>query len=149
MDCGVSVSNTCYQVFKKIKAKQDYRFVIFYINDENSIDVESTGARGSNYESFLEKLKIFDGAEKMCRYGLFDFEYTYQCQGNRGVKKEKLFLISWCPDDAKVKNKMMYSLCVNALKKALVGVPKYIQATDDLEASLETVEQKLRSTDCI
>ena len=33
------------------------------------------------------------------RYGLFDFEYTHQCQGTtEASKKEKLFLMSWCPD---------------------------------------------------
>jgi len=35
----------------------------------------------------------------------------------------------WCPDDSKVKLKMMYSSSFDALKKALVGVRKYIQAT--------------------
>ena len=33
------------------------------------------------------------------RYGLYDFEYTHQCQGTtEASKKEKLFLMSWCPD---------------------------------------------------
>jgi len=44
-------------------------------------------------------------------------------------KKEKLFLMSWCPDDAKVKKKMLYSSSFDALKKALVGVAKYIQVS--------------------
>jgi cofilin len=35
--------------------------------------------------------------------------------------------MSWCPDDAKVKKKMLYSSSFDALKKALVGVAKYIQ----------------------
>lgn len=44
------------------------------------------GDRESSYESFLEKLKIVNGAEKECRYGLFDFEYTHQCQGTQEVR---------------------------------------------------------------
>lgn len=35
----------------------------------------------------------------------------------------------------------------DALKKSLVGVQKYIQATDLSEASQEAVEEKLRATD--
>ena len=36
-------------------------------------------------------------------YGLFDFEYMHQCQGtSESSKKQKLFLMSWCPDTAKV-----------------------------------------------
>lgn len=37
--------------------------------------------------------------------------------------------MSWCPDDAKVKKKMLYSSSFDALKKALVGVAKYIQVS--------------------
>ena len=38
-----------------------------------------------------------------CRYGLYDFEYEHQCQGTtESSKKQKLFLMSWCPDSAKV-----------------------------------------------
>ena len=103
------------------------------------------------------------------RYGLFDFEYMHQCQGTtESSKKQKLFLMSWCPDTAKVrrmpffqssnilttadsllqvKKKMLYSSSFDALKKALVGVQKYIQATDLSEASRESVEEKLRATD--
>ncbi|VVC94550.1 unnamed protein product [Leptidea sinapis] len=62
-------------------------------------------------------------------------------------KKQKLFLMSWCPDTAKVKKKMLYSSSFDALKKSLVGVQKYIQATDLSEASQEAVEEKLRATD--
>lgn len=42
---------------------------------------------------------------------------------------------------------MLYSSSFDALKRSLVGVTKYIQATDLSEASKESVEEKLRSTD--
>jgi hypothetical protein len=68
------------------------------------------------------------GGESECRYGLFDFEYDHQCQGTTDTsKKQKLFLMSWCPDTARIKKKMLYSSSFDALKKALVGVHKYIQ----------------------
>lgn len=46
-----------------------------------------------------------------------------------------------------VKKKMLYSSSFDALKKSLVGVQKYIQATDLSEASQDAVEEKLRATD--
>merc|ERR1712079_297274 len=47
---------------------------------------------------------------KIRRYGLYDFEYEHQCQGTTdSSKKQKLFLMSWCPDSAKIKKKMLYS----------------------------------------
>lgn len=44
-------------------------------------------------------------------------------------KKQKLFLMLWCPDTATVKRKMVYSSSFDALKKALHGVSKTIQVT--------------------
>merc|ERR1739844_725589 len=58
-------------------------------------------------------------------------------------------LMSWCPDTARIKKKMLYSSSFDALKKCLVGVQKYIQATDESEASAEEVEEILRKTDRI
>jgi len=119
---------------------------VFYIKDEKMICVEKVGGRDSNYSQFLAELTSCGPDD--CRYGLFDFEYTHQCQGTtEASKKEKLFLMSWCPDSAKIKKKMLYSSSFDALKKCLVGVQKYIQATDESEASEEEVENQLRKMD--
>jgi len=63
--------------------------------------------------------------------------WLFNCFSSQG-KKEKLFLMSWCPDDAKVKKKMLYSSSFDALKKALVGVAKYIQV-NNLRKYLHTI----------
>ena len=64
----------------------------------------------------------------LTRYGLYDYEYEHQCQGTtESSKKQKLFLMAWCPDSAKIKKKMLYSSSFDALKKSLVGVHKFIQ----------------------
>jgi Cofilin/tropomyosin-type actin-binding protein len=52
-----------------------------------------------------------------CRYGLFDFEYMHQCQGtSESTKKQKLFLMSWCPDTAKVRNCQIKTKFLNLTK---------------------------------
>lgn len=146
MASGVTVADVCKTTYEEIKKDKKHRYVIFYIKDEKQIDVEVIGPRDAAYDAFLEDLQ--KGGSGECRYGLFDFEYTHQCQGtSEASKKQKLFLMSWCPDTAKVKKKMLYSSSFDALKKSLVGVQKYIQATDLSEASEEAVEEKLRATD--
>ena len=86
------------------------------------------GARDANYDEYLRDLWV--GGPDECRYGLYDFEYEHQCQGTtETTKKEKLLLMSWCPDTAKIKKKMLYSSSFDALKKCLVGVQKYIQVS--------------------
>ncbi|XP_023324378.1 cofilin/actin-depolymerizing factor homolog [Eurytemora carolleeae] len=146
MSSGVAVSDECKTHFEAVKKDKKYRYVVFFIKDEKTIQVESLGERDAKYEDFLTDLQKAGDSE--CRYGLYDFEYEHQCQGTtESSKKQKLFLMSWCPDSAKIKKKMLYSSSFDALKKSLVGVQKYIQATDSSEASEESVEKQLRSTD--
>merc|ERR1712106_574426 len=146
MSSGVAVSDECKTYFEDIKKAKKYRFVVFYIKEEKSIVVESVGDRDSSYDDYLNDLQ--KGGDGECRYGLYDYEYEHQCQGTtESSKKQKLFLMAWCPDSAKIKKKMLYSSSFDALKKSLVGVHKFIQATDLSEASEGEVEKRLRSTD--
>merc|ERR1712114_101505 len=108
--------------------------------------VEKMGGRDASYDDYINDLQ--KGGDGECRYGLYDFEYEHQCQGTtESSKKQKLFLMAWCPDSARIKKKMLYSSSFDALKKSLVGVHKFIQATDSSEASQSEVEKQLRSTD--
>jgi len=146
MASGVQVDQECKNQFDEIKKGKKHRYVIFKIVDEKLIKVDAVGERDNSYDQFLTDL--MSGGELECRYGLYDFEYEHQCQGTTATSKlQKLFLMSWCPDTARIKKKMLYSSSFDALKKALVGVHKYIQATDAAEASKDSVEEKLRSTD--
>lgn len=70
-------------------------------------------------------------------FGLHIFSNTFH----------QLSLFRFHARGAQVKKKMLYSSSFDALKKSLVGVQKYIQATDLSEASREAVEEKLRATD--
>ena len=102
------------------------------------------GDRDSSYDDYLNDLQKGGDGEcrfvspschkatnpHLTRYGLYDYEYEHQCQGTtESSKKQKLFLMAWCPDSAKIKKKMLYSSSFDALKKSLVGVHKFIQVT--------------------
>ncbi len=97
----MTVSDVCKTTYEEIKKDKKHRYVIFYIRDEKQIDVEVIGDRNAEYDQFLDDIQ--KGGPGECRYGLFDFEYMHQCQGtSESSKKQKLFLMSWCPDTAKV-----------------------------------------------
>jgi len=161
MSSGVAVAEECKTHFEEVKKGKKHRYVVFYIKDEKQICVECVGDRDASYDDFLNDLR--KAGETECRYALYDYEYDHQCQGTtESSKKQKLFLMSWCPDSAKIKKKMLYSSSFDAIKikkkmlysssfdaikKALIGVGKYIQATDMSEASKEEIEKQLRSTD--
>ena len=81
---GVTVADICKTTYEEIKKDKKHRYVIFYIKDEKQIDVEVIGPRDATYDQFLEDLQ--KGGSGECRYGLFDFEYTHQCQGTSEVR---------------------------------------------------------------
>jgi cofilin len=76
------------------------------------------------------------------RYGLVDVDFST----TDGRPTSKLVLITWNPDNAKIKDKMLYSGSKEAVKAALNGVGIHINATDyaelDFASSILPVCQK-------
>jgi cofilin len=64
--------------------------------------------------------------ENDCRYALYDFAFTT----NDGRPTTKLCMISWAPDTAKTKSKMIYAGSKDALSRVFVGVATKVTATD-------------------
>ncbi|KAK2706934.1 hypothetical protein QYM36_014831 [Artemia franciscana] len=143
---GIIVDDNCKRFFDRIKSRKEFRYVIFYIKDETSVEVEKTGERNASYDDFLNDLMVENDGEKECRYGVIDFQYTLCLQGSSETLMEKLILVCWCPNEAKVKKKMLYASTLDALRRSLNDHSRYIQATDYSEASRAVVEAKLRSS---
>lgn len=117
-------------MYEEVKKDKKYRYIIYHIKDEKVIDVESTGARNASYADFLEELQKFKAE---CRYCVFDFPANIPVEGGgekTNMSVDRLILMTWCPEGSKIKQKMLYSSSYDALKKALVGVYKYVQACD-------------------
>merc|ERR1711872_794523 len=116
-----------------------YRHIIFHIQDEKTIVIESTGGRDSTYDEYLEKLP-----DDACRYGLYDLEFQHSAQGGEDSLRKILFLMSWSPEDCKIREKMLYSSSFRPLEKALQGVRARIEVTDKSEAAQEAVLEKMK-----
>lgn len=144
MSSGVSVAVEAKTVYEEVKKDKKYRYIIYHIKDEKVIDVESTGPRDAKYSDFLEQLQKF---KSECRYCVFDFPASVSVEGSgdkTSMCVDRLVLMTWCPESSKIKQKMLYSSSYDALKKALVGVYKYVQACDFEEASQEAIEDAFR-----
>jgi len=144
MSSGVTVSSEAKTVYEEVKKDKKHRYIIYHIKDERVIDVESTGPREATYSEFLEKLQNF---KNECRYCVFDFPANIPVEGGQeksSMSVDRLVLMTWCPESSKIKQKMLYSSSYDALKKALVGVYKYVQACDFEDCSQETIEDAFR-----
>ena len=59
-----------------------------------------------------------------------------------GVEKSKLFFVSWVPDVAKVKAKMLYASSKERFRRELDGIQLEIQATDPSEIEESVLRDK-------
>mmetsp|Transcript_6057 Transcript_6057/g.10818 ORF Transcript_6057/g.10818 Transcript_6057/m.10818 type:complete len:143 (-) Transcript_6057:238-666(-) len=131
MSTGVEVSDEVTTSFNKFKLGQDpykLRYFIYQIKDKKTVVIEKQGERSNTYDDFVEELP-----ENDCRYGVIDIEF----ETADGRPTSKLVFISWNPDTAPVRPKMLYSGSKEALKSALVGVGIHINATDHSELDFE------------
>ena len=124
--------------FNDFKLNHSHRYFIYQVSkDKKSIVMEKTGDASKTYDDFVDDLPEDD-----CRYGLIDLAF----ETDEGRETSKMVFISWIPDTAKIRSKMLYAGSKEAIKSALVGVGISIQATDhselDLDASVLPVVKK-------
>lgn len=114
------------------------KFIIFTLSPDNTEIVVSKTSESTNFDDFVAELPPTE-----CRYAVYDFEYQ---KGDEGTRN-KIVFVSWSPDDAKIKQKMLYASSKEAIRKALVGISTEIQGTDLSEVAYDTILDKVaRST---
>merc|ERR1712151_381562 len=99
------------------------------IQDKKSIVIDKKGVKSKTYEDFCADLPEDDP-----RYGLVDLEF----ETVDGRPTSKLVMITWNPDCAKIRPKMLYSGSKEAIKAVLNGVGIHINATDASELDFDT-----------
>ena len=76
------------------------RYFIYKIEDKKRVVIEKQGERDKTYDDFVEDLP-----ENDCRYGVIDIEF----ETTDGRPTSKIVFITWNPDTAPVRPKMLYS----------------------------------------
>lgn len=90
----------------------------------------STYGKDVSHEEFCEKY-LTDSPCYVC----VDFDY----ETRDGRPSDKIVLISWIPDTAKVRQKMTFAGTKEAVKSALQGIGLNINATDKSECTKEVI----------
>ncbi|KAF5800495.1 putative actin-depolymerizing factor domain, ADF/Cofilin, ADF-H/Gelsolin-like domain superfamily [Helianthus annuus] len=129
---GMAVHDDCKLRFQELKAKRNYRFVTFKIEDQQ-VTIDKIGGPNETYDDFTNSLPVNE-----CRYAVFDFDFTT----DENVQKSKIFFITWCPDTSKVRMKMVYASSKDRFKRELDGIQVELQATDPSEMSLDIVKSR-------
>lgn len=128
---SVAVADESLAAFNELKLGKKFKFILFELNANKTEIVIKETSNDPSYDAFLERLP-----ENDCLYVVYDFEY--EIGGNEG-KRSKIVFITWSPDTAPIRSKMVYASSKDALRRALNGVSSDIQGTDFSEVAYETV----------
>jgi len=99
-------------------------FILFKIgNDKKTIIIDK---KVDNFDSYDDFLKTIEDVEKQCRYAIVDI--SFETTDNRPTSK--MVMVSWIPDTAKIREKMMYAGSKQALQSSCSGIGIQIDASD-------------------
>lgn len=133
---GVNVSSEVVDKFIEFKrGKNKVTFIIFKIGDEMKVVTDFISGEDEVFQTFLDKLP-----ESECRFAVYSFDFTTE----DGQAMNKKVLISWIPDKASVRKKMVYASSKDAVHRELMGVNTRIQAADLDELTEEIVLEACR-----
>jgi len=137
---GVVVADESKVAYEDVNMKHKFRYVIFYIKEFTSINVETLGNKDASYDDFLHDLQ----KSGECRYGLYSYKFD-QCPGTTSTKV-KIVMMLWEPDSCKIWTKMSYDASFDSIKKEFSkesGFSKDFKATEPTEVAAENVEKML------
>jgi len=140
MSSGVAVHDDVVTTYNELKTGRKHRYILFRLNaDATEIVVDKVAPNSCTYDDFIAELKL---VKDQSRYAVFDFEWKTQSDGS---VRQKICFYVWCPDTAKLKDKMLYASSKDAIRKKLVGIGAEIQGTSfdeiDQEAVLDRVSK--------
>lgn len=81
----MAVHDDCKLKFLELKAKRNFRFIIFKIEGQR-VMVDKLGSPEESYDDFTASLPANE-----CRYAVYDFDFTT----NENCQKSKIFFIAW------------------------------------------------------
>jgi len=137
----VKVENSVIEKFHEFKIKKNIAYLVFgFSEDISKIVVVSEGAntvsqnapaaeKNKKWEQMLDQLP-----ENDVRYAVIDIFYDTS-EGSR----TEIYFISWAPDTATIKRKMLCASSKDALKNALQGIRNHIQATCKADLDLAAI----------
>ncbi|WVQ97015.1 cofilin [Kwoniella sp. CBS 9459] len=134
MSSGVQPTQECLEKYQELKTGKKLAYVIYGLSDDKRSIIVLKTSEEKDFDTFVGELP-----EKECRWAVYDFEYTLP--GGEGIRN-KLVFVMWSPDDANVKNKMIFASSKDALRRRLEGIHIEIQATDFSEITKDAIMEK-------
>ncbi|KAK9804944.1 hypothetical protein WJX73_001605 [Symbiochloris irregularis] len=134
---GIIVEDDAINMYYFLKAKSTYRWAMWRIDDSGKkVILCNVGDANSSYQELLDALPETD-----CRFAVYDYQFT----NSDNCVFNKLVFISWAPDTARIKLKMMYASTKDFFKGYLDGLSVELQASELDDITEDTVGETVRA----
>ncbi|XP_076094331.1 cofilin-1-like isoform X2 [Mytilus galloprovincialis] len=122
----------------KLKTKHLLDALVLLINKKEKRQIVAEHEFEAGTLPFEALKKILPPKEP--RFVLYDYNYTTENE----QKHSKIILVSWSPDEAPMKEKMIYASSKDAVKKKLQAIKIEVQANDLGDLDEADIEAKLK-----
>jgi len=147
MSSGVKVNPDCIEAFNNFKLGKKEAFLLFGFNEnatqiivlhkeaKHAVD-DSLKAKNAQWDTLISMLPKDD-----VRYAVADVHYNLA----EGPRTDMVF-VTWAPETASIKRRMLMASSKDALKNALVGCRTTIQACCYPDLDLRSVVEKFKGS---
>lgn len=127
---GIDISDECVTLANELNIKKTCKYMTMKI-ESSKVIVDKKGEQGTTFNDFLKELPDDEG-----RFVLYDYTPPMNADGTGGAGQ--LIFISWIPDTAQIKKKMIYASTLESVKSKIRVWQQAFQAADrdDLDENL-------------
>jgi len=144
---GVTVDDACVEAWGKLKKGQIKCAVFKLTDDKKKIEVVPDtclpSKRGETNPEDFEQFQTFM-PENTCRYAVYNIQISLKGSDNIVGQRDKMCFITWAPDTAKIKDKMLTAASKDALKKRLDGIALEFQCSCESDLQATSFIEKLQ-----
>jgi cofilin len=141
MSSGVKLDPECVEVFNDFKLKHSDKFLIFGFNENATkivlVNREASKTNAQPNYSWDNLVKSFPPDD--VRYAVVDVDYN-SAEGS----KTTMVFITWAPETASIKKRMLMASSKDVLKNALVGCNTQVQATSYPDLDIKNVFERIK-----
>lgn len=119
---GVSMDAGCMDAFARVKGDDSKYCVYKLTKDCKKIEVISEEKYNKNADPAVFQKFLAEFPDNECRYAVYNANMQLMQKDGFPARRDKIVFISWAPDNASIKQKMLHSSSKDAISKNLEGI---------------------------
>jgi Cofilin/tropomyosin-type actin-binding protein len=137
---GFTLDPAVTEAYRQMTSSHRLTYIAFRLDDaRSSIAVDSTSESDVSATPAAFELFVRTFPSRDCRSYVVDFQF----KATNGDPESRVVLISWLPDGADMRSKLVLGLRNEDLRRQLPGISAYVEARTAEEASYDAVLRQI------